>query len=319
MVHLAGGDLSLAPVVQEPRHPRRTRSADQHTLAAYLFLSPSLLFFSVFFVFPALFTLYLSLHEWNMLSPVTDMTWQGVSNYTALLQDPRFLTALRNTLVYTLACLVLMPPLALGVALLLQAVKHGRWFWRTVYFLPVLTSSVAMSVVWTYMFDATYGPIDAILVRLHIPPQGWIASPRESLLSVIIVTLWQGIGYYSVLYLAGLQGISEEYYEAASLDGAGSFRKFWNLTLPLLKQTHVFVLVMVAINSLQVFTQVYVITSGGPADSSNVLVLYIYQTAFAFLHMGKATAMAVVLFAIVLIVTVFQLRLLRNQAEGESI
>lgn len=304
-------DMAMTKINQSSAAVHKRRLAGHGAGATpYLFLTPSLLFFLVFFVFPALFTLYLSLHEWDMLGPISDMRWKGLSNYTVLLSDGRFLKSLADTLLYTLGCLILIPPVALAVALLLNAAKHGAWLWRTLYFLPVVTSIVAMSVVWAYLFDPTYGPINEFLGWFHIPSQGWIASPHEALFSIVVVTVWQYAGYYAILYLAGIQGIPDDYYEAAQLDGANFYERFRFITLPLLKPTHIFVLVMIAINSLQVFTQVFMITGGGPNDGSNVMVLYMYQTAFQFLHMGKASAMAVVLFVIVLLVTIVQFKLL---------
>ncbi|WP_047150924.1 carbohydrate ABC transporter permease [Aneurinibacillus tyrosinisolvens] len=276
--------------------------------AAFLFLAPSLLFFSIFFLFPLCFTLYLSFHEWDMLGSVTEAVNVGFKNYVQLMGDGRFKTTLFNTFLFVGANLLFMPALSLGVAMLLNAVKFGAKFWRLLFFLPVVTSVVAMSLVWQYMLDPTYGPVNEILKFLGLPPQGWIMSKEQSLLSVILFMLWQGIGYYAIIYLAGLQGISEEYYEAAKLDGASEWHKFRYITLPLLRPTSLFVLIMVAINSFQVFTQVFVLTNGGPVDSSNVLGLYIYQTAFEFLDMGKASAMAVILFIMVIVISLAQLK-----------
>jgi multiple sugar transport system permease protein len=189
------------------------------------------------------------------------------------------------------------------------------WFWRLLFFLPVITSAVAMSLVWQYIFDPTYGPLNELLKAFGLAPQGWIMSTKLSLVSVVIVSLWQGIGYHAIIYLAGLQGISEDYYEAAKIDGAGAWRRLLSITIPLLKPTSVFVLVMVAINAFQAFTQFYVMTNGGPMDSSNVLGLYIYQTAFDFLNMGKAASMSVIMFVLVIAFSFVQFKMMRQQEE----
>lgn len=279
-------------------------------MAAFLFLTPSLLFFAIFFFFPLFFTIYLSFHQWDMLG---DAVFIGFANYLSLMDDERFIKTLVNTFLFVGVTIVIMPALSLGVAILLNLVTFAAWFWRLLFFLPIVTSVVAMSLVWQYIFDPTYGPLNEILKFLGFTPRGWIMNPDESLVSVIILMLWQGVGYYAIIYLAGLQSIPEEYYEAARIDGANGWQQFFSITLPLLQPTTIFVFVMVAINSFQVFTQVFVLTNGGPVDSSNVLGLYIYQTAFEFLNMGKASSMAVILFLLVLGVSLFQLRMLRQQ------
>lgn len=297
-----------------PRRSRRKKLED-FRLAAFLFLSPALVFFSIFFVFPLVATVYLSWHEWDLLGPALEAPGVGFHHYVEIWQDDRFVRALANTFLYVLACIAFMPPLALGVAYLLNEVKIVPWFWRLLFFLPVVTSAVAMSLVWQYIFDPTYGPLNEALKSLGLRPLGWIMDPELSLISLIIVSLWQGIGYHAIIYLAGLQGIPDDYYEAATIDGAGTVKKFFHITLPLLKPTSVFVFVMVGINAFQAFTPFYVITNGGPMDSSNVLGLYIYKTAFEFLNMGKASAMSVVLFVLVVIVSLFQIKWVRRREE----
>lgn len=299
-------------------HPpgrRRKKNLESHRVAAFLFLSPALLFFSVFFVFPLLATVYLSFHEWDLLGPALEAPNVGLRHYIEIWEDKTFVRSLTNTFLFVLANLVFMPALALGVAYLLNEVKIIPWFWRLLFFLPVVTSAVAMSLVWQYIFDPNYGPLNALLKAFGLRPLGWIMDPDLSLVSIIIVMLWQGIGYHAIIYLAGLQGIPEDYYEAAKIDGAGAARRFFHITLPLLKPTSVFVFVMVAINAFQAFTQFYVITNGGPMDSSNVLGLYIYKNAFEFLNMGKASAMSVVMFALVIFISVVQIKWLRNRDE----
>jgi len=278
-----------------------------------LFLAPSVTLFAVFFAFPLLATFYLSFHDWDLLIPAIEAPSVGFKHYAALMGDSRFVLALTNTFLFVFANLLLMPALSLGIALLLSEVKVIAWFWRLLFFLPVVTSAVAMSLVWQYIFDPTYGPLNELLQAFGLPAQGWIMNPKQSLISIIIVMLWQGMGYYAILYLAGLQGIPDDYYEAAKIDGASAWRRFLHITLPLLKPTSVFVLVMIGINSFHAFTQFFVITNGGPSDSSNVLGLYIYQTAFEFLNMGKASAMSVVLFALVMCFSVVQLRVMRQR------
>lgn len=304
----------MESTVDRPSTPRRKLKETNGT-AVFLFLSPTLLFFAVFFLFPILATIYLSFHKWDLLGPVADAPFSGFDNYRVLMSDSRFLKTLANTFLFVLANLIFMPALALGVAYLLKEVKFLPWLWRLLFFLPVITSAVAMSLVWQYIFDPTYGPLNEMLKAVGLKPQGWIMSTKQSLLSIVIVSLWQGIGYHAIIYLAGLQGISEDYYEAAKIDGANGWRRFTAITVPLLKPTSVFVFVMVAINAFQAFTQFYVMTNGGPMDSSNVLGLYIYQTAFEFLNMGKAAAMSVILFVLVILFSAVQFRMMRTREE----
>ncbi|MFC4597039.1 carbohydrate ABC transporter permease [Cohnella hongkongensis] len=300
--------------IEEPRR-RGRKLKETNGAAVLLFLGPTLLFFAIFFVFPLLATVYLSFHQWDLLGPAIEAPFSGLSNYAVLMSDDRFLKALTNTFLFVLANLIFMPALALGAAYLLNEVKVVPWFWRLLFFLPVITSAVAMSLVWQYIFDPTYGPLNELLKALGFAPQGWIMSTRLSLVSIVIVSLWQGIGYHAIIYLAGLQGISEDYYEAAKIDGAGAWRRLISITIPLLKPTSVFVFVMVAINAFQAFTQFYVMTNGGPMDSSNVLGLYIYQTAFEFLNMGKAASMSVIMFILVIAFSIVQLKMMRQQQE----
>ncbi|QJD85912.1 carbohydrate ABC transporter permease [Cohnella herbarum] len=300
--------------IDKPRKPRKKLKETNGT-AVFLFLGPTLLFLAIFFLFPLIATIYLSFHQWDLLGPALDAPFSGWDNYKILMSDGRFLKALTNTFLFVLANLIFMPLLALGIAYLLNEVKVMAWFWRLLFFLPVITSAVAMSLVWQYIFDPTYGPLNELLKAFGLAPQGWIMSTKLSLISVVIVSLWQGIGYHAIIYLAGLQGISEDYYEAAKIDGAGAWRRFLSITIPLLKPTSVFVLVMVAINAFQAFTQFYVMTNGGPMDSSNVLGLYIYQTAFDFLNMGKAASMSVIMFVLVIAFSFVQFKMMRQQEE----
>jgi ABC-type sugar transport system permease subunit len=296
--------------------PRRGRAGylRRRDLAGWLFVAPVLIFSAIFFLGPLLFAMVLSLHQWDMISPVTQMTWVGFRHYVRLLQDPLFRLVLRNTFAYTLGSLVFIPPLSLGIAFLLNARVRLQWLWRTLYFTPVVTSTVALSIVWTHLFDQNFGPVNALLGYLHLPVQPWLSSPTEAMLIVISLSVWQSLGYYAIIFLAGLQGIPQELYEASSLDGAGRWAQFRYITIPLLRMTTLFVLVIITINALQVFVPIFVITNGGPVDTTNVVVLRMYDVAFNYLQMGTASAMAMILFIIVLICTLIQFRLVRTDS-----
>jgi multiple sugar transport system permease protein len=304
------------PGLTAPRLRRSHRAGylRRRDLAGWLFVTPVLLFSAVFFLGPLVFAIVLSLHQWDMIAPLTQMTWVGFTHYVRLLEDPLFRLVLRNTFAYSLGSMVVLPPLALGVAFLLNARVRLQWLWRTLYFTPVVTSTVAISIVWTHLFDANYGAINALLTLVHLPIQPWLASPTEAMLVVISLSVWQGLGYYAIIFLAGLQGIPQELYEASSLDGAGPWAQTLHITLPLLRLTILFVLVIITINSLQVFVPIFVITNGGPVDATNVVVLHMYNVAFNYLQMGTASAMAMILFVIVLICTLVQFRLVRVES-----
>ncbi|HXT38275.1 MAG TPA: sugar ABC transporter permease [Chloroflexota bacterium] len=300
------------PLLMGQRRRGRAGYLRRRDLAGWLFVAPVLIFSVIFFLGPLLFAIVLSLHQWDMISPVTQMTWVGFLHYVRLLQDPLFRLILRNTFAYTLGSLVFIPPLSLGIAFLLNARVRLQWLWRTLYFTPVVTSTVALSIVWTHLFDQNFGPINALLGDLHLPLQPWLSSPTEAMLVVISLSVWQSLGYYAIIFLAGLQGIPQELYEAGSLDGAGQWAQFRSITLPLLRTTTLFVIVIITINALQVFVPIFVITNGGPVDTTDVVVLKMYDVAFNYLQMGTASAMAMILFLIVLICTLIQFRLART-------
>ncbi len=283
-------------------------------MAGWFFVAPVLLFSVVFFLGPLIFAVILSLHNWDMLSPVTQMTWVGLKHYILLLEDPLFQLILRNTMLYTLGSVIFIPPLALGVALLLNARVRFQWVWRTLYFTPVVTSTVAVSIVWQHLFDPNFGPVNALLGMMHLPMQQWLSSPTEAMPVVISLSVWQSLGYYAIIFLAGVQGVPQELYEASSLDGATRWAQFRYITVPLLRLTILFVLVIITINALQVFVPIFVMTNGGPVDSTNVVVLRMYDVAFNYLQMGPASAMAMILFAIVLVCTLIQFRFVRTDS-----
>ncbi len=278
------------------------------------FVLPALLFLAIFALGPFLFTIWVSLHDWNMLTPVAKMPFRGLDNYRYLLfTDPLFRTTFLNTVKFAVGNVITSIVLALAVALMLNTPIRFRAFWRAVYFLPYVTSSVAISIVWANLYHPTYGLLNGILELLHLPSQRFLASLQEAMPSVIAVSVWHAVGYYMIIFLAGLQGIGVEIYEAAKIDGAGAWQRFWSITLPLLRPTLLFVVVVETLASLQVFDLPFILTGGGPVNATTTLVLYMYQTAFDFSRMGRATAMAVMLFLVVFVITIVQLRLLREK------
>jgi multiple sugar transport system permease protein len=296
--------------------PTRRIPLSRKQWAAYAFISPAVIFLLCFAIGPILFAFYVSLHDWNMLTPVDRMPFVGPENYRYLLQeDPLFGQVLRTTFIYTIASVAIASVLGLSLAMALNRRVRPLAFWRAAYFLPIVTSAVAVSIVWSYLYNANYGLFNAILSGLGWPQHRFLSSPQEALPSLIAVGIWQAVGYYMVLFLAGLQGIPQEYYDAASVDGANAWRSFRDVTLPLLRPTLLFVLVVNTIGALQVFDIVYVMTGGGPVNATYTGVVYVYDTAFKFLRMGRATAMSFILFGIIFVITLAQLRLLRQGAD----
>jgi multiple sugar transport system permease protein len=300
--------VSIAPA----RRPRRR--LPRRAGWAYLFLTPALLGMTIFAVGPILFTGWVSFHEWNMLTPVGAMNSVGLGNYRYLLtEDHIFLMALKNTFIFAIAGVTVNTVLGLATALLLNTQLRLRTLWRTLYFLPVVTAPLALAVIWGALYNRNYGMINSLLIQLGLPPQPFLSSPDQALGAIIAIAVYQYVGYYTVIFLAGLQGIPEEYYDAAKVDGANSWQSFWKITLPLLRPVMLFVVVTNTIGALQVFDIVFATTGGGPANSTNVVVLHMYDTAFKFWRMGRATAMAFILFAVVMAITLIQLRLLRQK------
>jgi multiple sugar transport system permease protein len=273
-----------------------------------------MIFLVVFALGPFLFTIWVSLHQWNMLTPVTDMPFRGLENYRYLLfDDPLFRETFRNTVYFAIANVIISVILALGIALLLNSPIRFRPFWRAAFFIPYVTVPVAIAIVWRAMLNSRYGMINTVLDMIGIAQQPFLDSVSQALPTVIGVAIWQGIGYYMIIFLAGLQAIPSDLYEAARMDGAGSWRLFWSITLPLLRPTMLFVVVVNTLSSLQVFDLPFILTEGGPVNSTNTLVLYMYDTAFRFLRMERATSMAVMLFLVIFVITLVQLRLLRER------
>ena len=283
------------------------------TLTAWSFLGVPMLHLVVFSLAPVLFTVYLAFHRWDLVTP--DKPFVGLDNFRELARDGLFWTTLRNTALYVLYVPITMAA-ALGLALLLNRRRGGERLLRAVVFLPYVTSAVAIAIVWQWMFNTDFGLINSGLRLLGLPTADWLGSPRTALISIILVTVWTQVGYQMVVFLAGLQGIPQTYLDAALVDGAAAWQRFRHVTLPLLRPVVLFVLVTGIISGFQVFTLVYMMTEGGPLHSTDVLVYRIYQTAWEFLRFGSASAMAVVLFAILLVVTLVKFRLLGKRIEA---
>jgi multiple sugar transport system permease protein len=280
--------------------------------AAWWFLGPALTLIGVFFVLPVLGALVLSFTDFDIyaIGDPSAVRFVAGRNYATLLADPDFWNALRNTFYFVLVGGPLSVLASLGAALLLNArLVRFRAFFRTVFFAPVVTTLVAVAIVWRYLYHPRYGLLDHALAALGLPVVDWLGDPHWAMPAIILLAVWKNFGYNMLILLAGLQSIPEELHEAAHLDGAGAWQRFRNVTLPLLGPTFLFVGITTMIGCFQLFSEPYVMTQGGPLKSTTSLILLMYEQGFRWWRMGYAAAVAFVLFAIMLVVTAIQLRL----------
>ncbi len=278
----------------------------------YLFISPFFILFAIFQFLPLLWSLYLSFHEWNGLG---DPEPVGVANYRALLRDQMFHEALRNTTFYWIANLLLVIPLALLVAsLLYNPWLKGRRAWRTVLFVPYVTASVAIGLIFKMLFDFNSGLINMALGGFGLDPVPWLTSVELSKLPVVVLNVWRVTPWFTLILFSGMLAINPELYEAATVDGANAFDRFFRITIPSLAPILFFCFVTLSIDSFRIFTEPYILTQGGPGSSSLSIVQYLYVNGFRLFKLGMASAIGYVLTAILLVVSAAQLYALRRQS-----
>ena len=282
----------------------RTREA----IAGYLFLLPNLVGFLIFTALAVVASAAISLTDWDLLSPAK---FVGLKNYQTLLtNDPLFRKVLLNTFYFTFVSVPLTIVISLGLALALNQGIRGLALYRAAYFMPVITAMVVVALIWRWFYNPDFGVLNYLLNQLGIRrPPNWLADQRWAMPAVMIMAIWKHVGYNMVIFLAGLQAIPSNLYEAASIDGAGRWERFRYVTLPLLTPTTFFVLIISLIGSLQVFDAVLVLTNGGPANATRTIVFHIWEQAFVFLKMGYAAAVAWILFFIIFLITLVQWRL----------
>ena len=287
------------------------------TNAAWLFLAPALALIGVFFFVPVAAALLLSLTDFDIYAVASseNTRFVGLHNYVQLLKTPLFWSSLRNTFYFALVGGPLTIAVSLGAALLVNA-KLVRWrsFFRTIYFTPFVTTLVAVAIVWRYLYHTRYGLLNYMLVTLGMSPIDWLGDPRWAMPAIILMAVWKNFGYNMLIFIAGLQSIPDELYDAANVDGAGAVRQFMNVTLPMLGPTLLFVGVITMIGYFQLFAEPYVMTQGGPLRSTTSVVLYMYEEGFRWWRMGYAAAIAFVLFIVILLATLVQFRLQRERA-----
>ena len=294
---------------EEPKTKKKKILSKQtrETLIAYSFIAPNFIGFAVFTLVPVIFALVLAFMDWNGVTP---MRFIGIENFTRMLSDKEFLDALWHTIVFVAVSVPLTIVCSLALAMLLNQKIFARNFFRTVTFFPYVASLVAVAAVWNFLFSPAMGPVNQFLSSIGVEnlPK-WAAGKDTAMLTVILFSVWKNMGYYMVIFLAGLQGVNSELYESASLDGANAWQRFRNVTLPQIAPTTFFVTSMVIIQSFKVYDIIYMITQGGPGTSTMVLVYKIYNEAFVGTpEYGYASAVSMVLFLMVLLVTLVQFR-----------
>ena len=271
-----------------------------------MYLVPAFAIYAVFWLGPAAYSLYLSFFDWDMASPTK--TFVGLDNYRRVVVDPVMWIALRNTVGYVVATVLFGMAIGLGLALLVDARPRVRGLYRFVFFLPVVTSITVVTLVWMLLFNTHVGPVNVLLRAAGLGGPNWLNEPATAMLALVIVGVWKGFGYNVVIFTAGLASIDRQVYEAAALDGAGAWSTFRHVTWPLLSPVTLFVAIMSVIGSFQVFATVQLMTKGGPANATNVLVYHIWEAAFRFFDVGYAAALATLVAALLTALTVLQLR-----------
>lgn len=289
--------------------PNRTVSFNQ-TWSAYAFLAPALVIMFLSLLLPAAATVVMSFTDVSFLKPTS---FVGFDNYIKLFQDTRFLQAVGNTAYYTVG--VTFPTMILGLfaAVALNRQVPGRIVFRTIFYLPVLTSLIAAAVVWAYVYEPYAGPLNNILTQAGIPPKPWLQDPNLAMNALIVMAIWRDFGTAMIIYLAGLQDIPKDLYEAARLDGANGKDTFLRITVPMLSSVSFYLLIILIVQTFQVFGAIYVMTQGGPLGSTETVVYQMYQTAFSYTEFGYAAAMSTVLFFTILLFSIVGTRIMRRK------
>jgi multiple sugar transport system permease protein len=285
--------------------------------AAWFFLAPALILIGIFFFLPVAASLLLSVTDFDIygIANPANTRFVGFTNYSKLLHTPDFWNALKNTFYFAFVGGPLTIAVSMGAALLLNSkLVRFKGFFRTLYFTPFVTTLVAVAIVWRYLYHTRYGLFNYGLSKIGIAPIDWLGDPHWAMPAIILMAVWKSFGYNMLIFIAGLQAIPEELYDAAEIDGASGWRRFWSITLPMLAPTLVFISVITMIGYFQLFAEPYVMTQGGPLRSTTSVVLLMYEEGFRWWRMGYAAAIAFVLFVVILIATLLQFRLQKDRA-----
>ena len=296
---------------------KRLRMPGESNTAAWFFLAPALMLIFVFFFLPVAASLVLSVTDFDIygIANTSNTRFVGFQNYVKLLHTPDFWNALKNTFYFAFVGGPLTIAVSLGAALLLNSkLVRFKGFFRTLYFTPFVTTLVAVAIVWRYLYHTRYGLFNYGLSKIGLGPIDWLGDPHWAMPAIILMAVWKSFGYNMLIFIAGLQAIPEELYDAAQIDGASPWRQFWSITLPMLAPTLVFISVITMIGYFQLFAEPYVMTQGGPLRSTTSVVLLMYEEGFRWWRMGYAAAIAFVLFIVILIATLLQFRLQKERA-----
>lgn len=300
--------MSSPSVSKVSRVPRLLRSKGSKNLGM-VFTAPAILWLIAFCLFPMVFGLVISFFNYN---PLTTPVFNGLSNYIGIFKDQAFRDSLLGTAIYVFGTVIPVWAFSLGIALILSKTLKFGGLWKVLLFLPTVIPTISISLIWIPLLNDS-GPINHLLNSLNLPSVSWLTSPEAAPWAMIVLSWWHATSYYIFIFLAGLLAIPKMYYEAATLDGAGSWSQFRHITIPLLKRSITLVIVMSIINAMQTFVFQSVITGGGPGNSTEILTLLIYRTGFEYQDMGRAAAMSVVLFSLILLFSLFQLKLFREE------
>lgn len=284
------------------RKKRRSRLTESRL--GYFLILPNYIIYTVFTLIPIFWTVAMSFTDYDLKS----YTFIGIQNYINIFKDEIFLKSIWNTIYYSILTILPTMVLALLLALLLNRKIPGRGFFRTLFYLPNILSMVAVSMAWSYLYNSQAGILNKMLNAIGLPSIGWVTDTKWAMISVAIMAIWQSLGYNAVLYLSGLQGIPTYLYEAATIDGANAVQQFFNVTIPSLRPTTFFIFVMSCIHSFEVFGQVYILTQGGPLNSTTTIAHQVYRNGFEYYKMGYASAEAVVLLVLILIMTLINMK-----------
>jgi multiple sugar transport system permease protein len=290
------------------------KRALQEAMWGYILVAPTIILLGIFFYLALGASFVISLTDWDILTPAH---WVGIDNYLVLLGDKVFRQALWNTTWYVLVSIPIGQTLSLALALALNMKLRLRNLLRLLYFLPVLTMPVAVAVVWRWIYNPTFGPISALFQSLGLIPLRWLSDIHLAMWSIVIISVWQGIGYNMIIMLAGLQNIPRDYYDAARVDGASRWMQLLHITLPLLTPTLFFTIITSFISGLQLFDMVVILTDGGPLNSTRTVVFHVYQEGIKGFRAGNSTAAAWILFVVIMVVTLAQLRIQRRWVHYE--
>lgn len=290
--------------------------SSRYRRAGAIMAAPSMIIITVFIIIPIIYSLYMSLHDWNIMYNIKDFI--GFDNYKEVFQDERFFNALKNTLIYTVSYVPILVILSLALAAFINEKFIASGFYKTVLFIPAITSMAIIAIIFRFLLDGDIGYVSLALRKLGISVPDFLRDPETAMWSVVLTSVWRWVGFYMVIFLSGFNSIPDSLYEAAEIDGAGKLRQFFSISLPLLMPTISFTLITNLINSFQVFDPVYVMTKGGPMFSTEVLVYYVYYMGFNVFDMGYASSMAFILFLIILVFTLIQLKgFMKSDSEGD--